>query len=414
MKRFLVLLLSAAVILTGCQLIPVETLPAVTAIYDPTGYLVDKPMTYPDYTFHGTPDTDQLRKTVVQAMRDLLSIRWSTAEGIQYYKTGPVSEKLFQHEADTTYAGTLYSNASTGLFQFMEYYDQQTGRLRYLGDSNDLKKALGSSCADALIWAWNTVCNSITGPYYPSTMVQANGYLPVGGYTYNETITSFNQLPTYTIIKQNGQDVILNAFCQVLPGDAFVSTSDNHAMMAIDEPVITNLPDGSLDTENSYVMIQDQRGGRGAGFYESQEDGQTILYSGRTSAKFTFAQLLEKNYIPVSTAELLGKEIYEDAEVTCSSYISNLSNLTRAKIQSNYPLAVVNVIISDRHGNSTILETKLFSGAEDPGVPKEFSLSEMSCLNNFSESPYNKRSYFLTVEVVVSTGQRFDVISISL
>ena len=66
---------------------------------------------------------------------------------------------------------------------------------------------MGSSCADCLIWGWNTVCNSIVGSYYPVTMVYANGYYPVGDYTYDTSISTFNRLPTNTIIEQNGETV---------------------------------------------------------------------------------------------------------------------------------------------------------------------------------------------------------------
>ena len=39
-------------------------------------------------------------------------------------------------------------------------------------------------------------------------------------------------------------------------------------MMAVEDAVVVRFPDGTIDGNNSYIMIQDQRSGYGAGFYE--------------------------------------------------------------------------------------------------------------------------------------------------
>ena len=133
MKRVLCFIILTALILSmfGCMQkpLPFDTAPAVDLIEDPTGYKVTNPMAYPDYTFDEEPTIMQLRLTAVRAVNDLLSVNWSISQGISYNKTGPVSNKLFMHQADTTYAGVIYSNASTGLVHFTEYYDHETGRL---------------------------------------------------------------------------------------------------------------------------------------------------------------------------------------------------------------------------------------------------------------------------------------------
>jgi len=385
-----------------------QTLPPTEPFEDITSYRVSSPMEYPDYTFDHTPGTLELRLTAVRAMSDLLSIPWSTAEGIYYYKTGPVSQKFFQHQPDTTYCGVPYSNASAGLFQFLEYYNSETGRLLFPGDGDDIKKVLGSSCADCLIWGWNTVCTSITGPYYPSKMLQLYGYIPVGDYTYDATVDSFNKLPTYTIIEDTDKAIIIDAYTKVLPADAFVSTSDNHGMMVIDIPVVIYNDDGTVNTAESYVLIQDQRGGRGQGFYEQTIDGETLLFSGRTEAKFTFDQLYEKHFLPVTTAEFAGLKPYEAPTVTISrDSWESLSQLLDTTIESNYPLAVVNAWIADKDGNRQLLGRKTFGGASDQGVPRSYQLSQMDCLKDFSSSRFNVPSYMIQIEVVTSTGVRF-------
>lgn len=411
MKKSISILLACVFILLslpGCgdKTAPIH-LPEQEPYLDPSGYVVNGVMSYPDYTFKEDPSVLELRLKAVKAFEDLLSIRWSLSEEITYNKTGPVSNKTFHHDADVTYAGTIYSNANTGLFQFLEYYDFETGRIRYPGSVEEFKESLGASCADAMIWGLTTVCNSITGPYYPVSMVYKNGYLPVGDYTYDFNINSYNLYPTYKIVEENGSDVIIDAYTKVRPGDMFTSTPDNHGMMAISVPTVKYKEDGSVDLEASYVMIQDQRAGTGDGFYEVKEGGEIIRYSGRTSAKFTFQKLLEKSYLPVTTAEFAGTKEYEPCTAEISTKCTTAAQLPDATVSSNYPLAVVNIWAADQFGAEYVIGRKLFGGGNKGGVPREFSLKEMECLQSFADSPYCHESITIRVELVTATGQRF-------
>lgn len=387
--------------------LPRESLPEETAPKDVTKYVVENPMEYPDYTFTDKPSTNTLRLTVVQAMKDLLSVQWSTDHDIVYNKTGPVDHKTFQHMADTTYAGTPYSNGATGIFQFFEYYDQKTGRFWYPGTATELGRNLGNSCADSLIWAYDTVCTSIKGGYYPNVMTYKNGYLPVGDYTYDFSINSYTKLPTKNIVEQNSKSVMMNSYAKVLPGDALVSSTENHAMMAIAAAHLVHKSDGTLDTAESYIMIQDQRGGVGKGFFEVEENGKIIRYSGRTSFKITFDELYKKHYIPVTPAELLGMRTYQSAEVTSTKEsCSTLEELQGVTVSSNYPLAVLNVIVSDSFGNQKVIEKKLFSGVRN-GPPKEFELKDLKSLGTYIADGNPVGGCTVSIEIVVSTGERF-------
>jgi hypothetical protein len=389
MKKLLCFFLCFLIILTltGCQ------------------YKVPDPMQYPDYTFSSEPTTDELRQMAVKAMRDILSIQWHTEKEIRYRKNGPVNKKEFVHEPGNIYAGLLYSSASTGLFQFFEYYNTKTGCLEYPGTADELKMELGNSCADALLWSWSTVCNSIKGGFYPVLMVPNNGYIAVGDYAYRQTIQSYNEMPSYAIIENNGNDVIMEAYSKMLPADALLSTSDNHAKMVIEAPVIVRKSDGTIDPENSYVMIQDQRAG-GATFYVETVNGHTLNYSGKLSEKTTFATLLEKNYIPVTTAEFLGLKPYEKAVVTASKTCSTLTDLKELTIEANYPLAVIN-ILEVKGKNHTVLKRQMFGAGNMHGVPRTFSLSGIAGLDTLSPAAGST----IKVEVVVSTGERFYPIS---
>ena len=138
MKKYLHLFLIVLVLaLCGCAKTdstpPVDTKPI-------PDYRVPSPMTRPDYTFEGTPTTEELRNTAVNAMRDLLTIQWTPAYNISYYNTAG-RDKQFDYIAGTPYGGLLYSGAGSGLFQFFEYYNSETGLLNYPG-TGELREPL--------------------------------------------------------------------------------------------------------------------------------------------------------------------------------------------------------------------------------------------------------------------------------
>ncbi len=410
MKRLIALILLCLMLLPGCAAKGnQDTAPIASTPVDPTGYKVAAPLAYPDYTFQGTPTNEELRATAVRAMYNLLTIQWSTATEIQYNKTGPVSWKIFNHKADTTYGGVMYSSASAGLFQFMEFYDQETGRMYYPDGTSMMKKKIGASCADAVIWSWNTVCTSIEGLYYPNTMVYANGFLPVGDYTYDYSIKNFSFLPTVTIKEQNDKAVIMASYAQVLPADGLVSSTDDHAMMAIAPAHVVYNSDGSINTAESYITIQDQRAGEDADFYKEEIDGQLLLLSGRTHFDFSFDELYKRNFIPVAPAEIQGTKKYESAVVTCTEPAPNTLNaLIASSIESNYPLALVNAYLVYPDGGKVLLERDTFSGDNRSGVPKSYSLSSMKRLvkAEFLDTLKVDNTYYVEIEAVAANGTR--------
>ncbi len=375
----------------------------LSAVGCSSGYSVPEPMQYPDYTFDSQPDSMEMRMMAVQAMRDILCIQWHTEKEISYRKNGSLSHKQFLYEPNKTFAGLLYSTASTGIFQFLEYYNTESGALEYPGTADELKLEIGNSCADSLLWGWSAVCNSITGGFYPATMVPANGYKIVGSYTFRQNIQTYTELPTNAIIDINPKEVMLDAYTKMLPADALISSTDNHALMVIEAPVVTYLADGTIDGTNSYVMIQDQKAG-GSKSLKDVVNGIPIQYSGRLSAKYTFDTLLERNYIPVTAAEFTGEKAYEQSKVTVSDpQCSSISALKDITVEANYPLAVINILSINNSGKQTVLKKAMFGGASMYGVPRSYALSEIDGIENLSPAA----GCTVKVEVVVSTGERF-------
>lgn len=403
LSALLALILTISFVACNQTAAPETTKPNVLPVGDP--------LEYPDYTFEQEPDADMLRQTAVQAMRDLLSIQWTPVEGISYYNTAG-RDKQFDYMPNTIYGGLLYSGAGSGLFQFLEYYDLETGHLSYPGTGDELQKALGSGCTDALLWSWGTVANSFSSGYYPSVLVQKNGYLPVGDYTYDPELKSFYIIPTKDIIAGNGEKVMLESYAKVLPADTFISSSADHTMMVVEAPNVVYKEDGTIDTEASYVYIQDQRGGQSSTtFIEEKVDDYTVFYNSQRHMKITFAELLKKNYIPITLAEFIGTKKYEKATVTTQGKVcEKFKDLQNVMIESNYPLAFISAIVVDNDGNETELDKILFHGANGDGPPTMYNLSQWEKLHTFNTEGYKR----LRLEVVVSTGERFTPVIIVL
>lgn len=361
-------------------------------------YEVPNPMEYPDYTFEGTPDTAQLRATAIQAMRDLLSIQWYVKGDLRYQNA--VGKKNYVYRKNKIYAGLLYTKASTGLFHFLEYYNPNDGCFEYKGTADELKLELGTACADSVLWSMTTVCNSITGGYYPIMMVPANGFIPVGNYTFNQNIKTYHEMPTYAILENNEKEVIWESYAKTQPADLLVAAPESdHAMMIIESPTVVRYSDGRINPYSSYLVIQDQ--------WSDGEtvvvDGEVIKYTGRLNKKFTFSELYKSTYIPLTVAEFIGTKAYDKASVSVSDPTCNsLRKLPELSVESNYPLAVINIISVDSKGEKTVLARKLFNGGDTEGVPRKFDLSEM---DTGKLSP--KFGSTVKLEVVVSTGERF-------
>ncbi len=372
--------------------------------------LVPNPMTKPDYTFDHTPSIDEMRQTAIRAMRDLLSVQWCTDRKIVHSKTGAVSGKRFIYEAHITHAGLPYSNGGKGLMQFMEFYDQESGALRFYGTNEEFNDQIGCTCAGGVMWGLSSVCHTLNGRFINFCMTPKFGCYPVGGYHIDGDIENLRDHQTSLIIQENGVDKIVEAYTKIQPADAVTSSDKDHTMMCIDYPVVAYKEDGSIDLENSYVMIQDQRGGFKAGFYTLRDGDDLIHYSGRIEFKYTFQMLLNEYYIPLTPAEFLGTEPYETARIQFSdAQCCCREQLAAGTVSSNYPMAVIKLILTKNSGQKVMLDRYMFDRI-DPytGLARSFPMERMA------QAIHNAQGRSLEVEVTASNGEIIVPVCINL
>lgn len=346
MKKLISVFLMLSLVLTvGCSAKePAAQEPAEIVTAREPDYTVNNPMPRPDYSQEANPSADQLRATALQAMQDFVSLAWTPDKYYTYKNPYDIVTKQFQFVPEVTFGGLPYTNAHTGLFQWYAFYDEETGIMSYPGDGMAWSAELGSVCADTILWSWSTVVNSVGGSFNTFTMTPEYGFIPVGDYVIPEGILDYRNHSTERICADNGMEAILEAYAQMQPADALVSTPDGHAVMVVKLGEVVRKEDGTVDPEQSTVFICDQRGGSGNYFYEEEIGGETLLLSGRTNYEYTFAKLYSLSYIPVTNEEFLGISGYETPEVTFEGSTESFAQFLEGSISTKYLLATLEVV----------------------------------------------------------------------
>ena len=419
MKRWILWLTLAgfAVSLCGCkQEAPqntVQTQPVTTE--ETVDFLVPDPMEYPDYTFDHTPTTDELRQMAVKAMLDQLSVQFSVGRFTYYQKSsGSVSNKFFSYVPEVIYAGMPYTIGSSGLVQWMEYYDTETGRFTFNGTGEELDKTLGNSCAACVGSSWYAVCTSIGGSFATYFMTPTNGCIPVGPYVSNYTITDYRQYTTDLICADNGEQVMYESYAAILPADALVSSPDVHAIMAIEKAHVVYNEDGTINGNESTVTIADQRAGDGDLFYILEdEQGNQVSYSGRVRYDYTFTELWNLSYIPVTTAEFMGTKEYVQPTVTFTESAGSKQELLSGTVESNYPMRVIRTVLVDQDGVRMVVDRMLLNNTHVPSG-RAYSINTLElnmALTDAVLSSYMEegKTYSLCLEVAIANGRNFTV-----
>lgn len=386
------------------------TLPPVT------GFVVPSPMTErPMYTVSENPTTRELRETAVRAMHDMLSIQWCVDEEINYNKIGAVSHKDYHYDMNTTYCGLPYADGQTNMYVWLEYYDYRSGQMRMEGDGQWLNKYLGNTCAGSLMWAWSTVCDSLTGVFINYNMMPMYGCIPVGDYKCDmmNAINSWQAYPTEKVCQENGTEVMYEAYAKMQLADAITSTTKEHTMMAIEDAVVVRDAYGKIDPINSYVMVQDQAAGTGSKFFEHKDaNGYLYQYTGRPdpiAQKCTFQWLYEVHYIPVTTAEFAGTDPYVKPEVKFSkdSY-ADVDEMFKGGVTCNYPMSLIKINAKNAKGKTTELNHAYIHREDVPtGVARDYKLSQLKAMSMAKLKELPAGEYTIEVEVVAPNGEIF-------
>ncbi len=366
------------------------------------------PLPRPVYAFSKKPTEAMLRKTVLRAMTDLLTVPWYSSDDFHYRKTGPMAHKTFIVKRNELHAGIPYTHSGHGLFQFLEYYDQKTGRL----DCSDFGKSpetigqtvcdtLGGACGSACCYSLMTIGARINCWASPD-MTMLHGFLPVGDYDYPKECRSYKEIPTEDIVRENGIEKMLECYALLKPADflnmATSDRTDSHIFMVLRKTKTVYNENHQIDPDRSTVFIADQRGG---GYSLKDARGCRLFSYGRTAHPLSFRFLFEHGFIPITSADYDPKK-FQFPKV----FRENDS------VVSNYGIAVIRVL--DKNGK---VIARIFPDNTDHAVFTDFRVTfredAFFCRNQIikagnSRSRLSLKTLFKNdLEVVICNGETF-------
>ena len=412
----LVLVLSLNLVACGRKPAAENTVPATEEVAEVQQQLVPEPMEMPVYTFDHTPTTDELRQMAVKAMRDSLTVQFAVDKFYRYTKREMVGEKFYTYIPQNVYCGLPYDDAGLSLIHFYDYYDPKTGLFSFPGDPQLMDVMVGNSCAGSVTAAMATVSSSIRG-FVTYEMIPFYGFVPVGPYEFPTGVTSLKDFETQRITEMNGPEVMYASYAMILPADGLTSRPDDHAIMAIEPAHVVYDAAGNIDPKKSYIVIQDQRGGTGKGYYTETVNGVDYHLSGRIYAEYTFKELFELGYIPVTAPEFVGLKDYVVPTISFDRPNCTLEDVHLGIVSSAYTIYIGRMVLVDEAGNETVVD-KVSERPRDYKTDGEFAKFELS---SFMISPKTEtfrnmleegKQYTLRYEVVLSNGSTHTVVEI--
>lgn len=339
---------------------------------------------------------EKLRRLCVEFFAYCQSFAWTPAEDYTYTIRSKNRDVTLYR--GTVYGGLPYVTSGRGnIYRLMEYYDEETGVV-------DVKKAgadavqFGNQCSFGSFWAWARVVNSAA---FGGTnhLVAKNGFLPIGPYKYDFSISTFGSPNTSEICEANGEQIMFRSYAELKPADGIVqSMGRGHVIMCASEPVIVTNEDGTINGEESYFTYIHQASSWSD---QKQSDGtpfraQTVPYS-----KKTFAETYKENYVPFTFAEFTGEDPVERSETKFSHVKETMTveELKQSTITSNYAVSHAVITVSDGNGNKLLTKTAFCTEINQ----KEFSLG--SCLYPAELTSLANEGHTVTVSCRLANGE---------
>lgn len=315
------------------------------------------PIASPDMT------EQELRQLCVDAFKMHASFVWTPTEDINYTFTLLERTSVVSLPAGIAYAGMCYcSGGENGnIWKALQFYDHETGAVDIAAMDGQMIGMFTSACARAVEWAYARISNSHGLEGMASFNKHLSNIALVGTYNYANGKYSFSDGPgTLDIIKENGEDVIVESYAAMKMADSVYSSSSFHVMMCSADPVIVYSGDGRVNPDLSYVLVceQDAVGTKGTTKDSTQSNGVTLRTLGSIDNKYTFRQLLEKGYVPFTVKELTGEDPVETSDAWIGHQAKRIENGTDIdlstvfsnKLCTNYAICTVELQIKDADG----------------------------------------------------------------
>ena len=348
-------------------------------------------------------DITEARKLCVDFFRVSKSALWiPNADWKAVNQNGTVLRTM---DGGEIYAGLPYCSVSNGnIYRLMDYLDPETGVVN-VTEAGKNYKLFANQCSFASYWGWGRVINSANFTW-TSDIVQYNGYMILGPYTYNTSIQGlYPDDLTPEIIQKNGKETMLKSYAELKAGDGIVYyTTGGHVVMIAQDAHVEYETDGTIDPDKSYVYIIDQ-----AGTWKeaTNAQGDKYTFAANTDKKWTFDYLYSHDYIPFTFKEWMGTDPIEETVISYSHTGDTISadQIWGTSITCNYGLSDLYVVVKDAEGNEVY---KLVARADD-FIQKSITIKKGSSNNviwGSLETLDQNAEYTVEVFAQIATGER--------
>lgn len=359
---------------------------------------------------------DARRNMVEAEMREMMSVLWTPAETFTYYIDSSSPVTLY---ADRIYQGMPYTHGGGSGYSFLEFATSKSSKGVYTlsGLTSEALSyqtstaRIGNDCADAVFWAWGQVANSIS---FTSTkyMTESYGCLKVGNYAFNGA--DYGGVNTANVCTENGAQTMFGSYAQMQKGDAMVmitASGAGHSVMTVSVNV-EYTAEGEIDADASYAVILEQTSTlerKQVGAYNSQVGAQVYSLE-ELDKKWTFTELFDKGYLPVTCKELVDSSAVAKANVSDSISVPSLDTLFSGTLTGTYKISHVTITIADSSGKTMQSATCFAKQAEKYTFNlSRFGTDGKSVLGSIDVSKLASGTYTCTYTCQVSTGESFTV-----
>lgn len=414
--KLLSLILSAALLygLAGCAQTPTET-SSPTEPTEETVSLFDRELTEEEKAIL------QERRDIAEAyMRESLSVLWKTDENIIYGLDSNRDSglKLYIIEG-RIYQGLPYSYAVGTQDSFLEYAGEPdkngvytiTGLEDTAVNYESYGGRVGNDCSGVLTNAWSQVGTSFDASR-SCEMTEAHGVIPVGEYDFNPVIDASTGNITFTgdATAGNGPLTMYKAYAQLQKADCLFRVAkdgSNHSVMVVDVNVvyIGDMIDGKKSSVT--VLEQTRKNQTQQKRYDHPELGEVFIIGG-IDVTYTFAELFNATYLPVTVKELIDPSPVDAPWVKDSVETPTKDNIFTGNITSNWYIDCVSVTIADESGKTV----QKVTGRARRRFNKDFDMTRFvtenpgACLGSVDLAKLKAGNYKCTVTARLTTGEK--------
>ena len=381
----------------------------------------------------------EMRQLCVDFMAFTKTFVWTPDQTVNFKRSGNGGSDSM--EQGQLYGGLPYVGLGSGnVYRMMDYIDPATGLVDMEKAVPALKnggtlatadmKFFGSQCSESVYWAWGRVMNS-TNYSWTYSVTPYNGFILLGDIRIDDITSWSSAYNTDVACAENGRQTMYGGYAQLQKADGLVyyvkSGTDNaagHLVMAYSDAYVVYNADGTINGDESYVLLIDQHQ---KWTEATNAAGDTFQHKNNVGVKHTFKKLYDSGYIPFTFAEFLGQASIEDTQVQLTKdktavisgtiresdrvYVTDLTTDTLAwndifasNVQSNYGVVDVYVSLYTDAGREFYRHAVRSSAAGNKNLAMEAS-GEMVTVWQLADIAEN-RSYSGKIEVQLGTGER--------